>query len=225
MGIAFDKRVINPFQRNGDATMKKSVYRPSTQPTTCDCGRTKRSRMFFPCLSVLFGRYAKTGSTCTGPSSSSTRIHTRAGRPNRRALIQRQEAFWEAEQAEAKFNESLDELGELGVFCLDPVAGQALIPFLNEDSLAWYVFDLFSPTGKRRRLHGDPRKRVGLSREFWLRRCPFRNEPMLRITTHADANSRKFQLEGQLAGLWVDELKSCSEICPPRPAVASFSSI
>ena len=34
---------------------------------------------------------------------------------------------------------------------------------------------------------------------------------MLKITTHTDARSTTFELEGRLAGPWVDELKGCWE--------------
>jgi hypothetical protein len=36
---------------------------------------------------------------------------------------------------------------------------------------------------------------------------------MLRITTHENAESLTFQLEGKLAGLWVQELEKCWQNC------------
>jgi ABC-type transporter Mla MlaB component len=36
---------------------------------------------------------------------------------------------------------------------------------------------------------------------------------MLRITTHENAESVSFQLEGKLAGLWVKELETCWQNC------------
>ena len=65
------------------------------------------------------------------------------GRPSRAELIACQEAEGEARQAEARFQEAASELEELDVFTLDAVRGQALIPFVQEEQLAWYIFDLF----------------------------------------------------------------------------------
>ena len=39
---------------------------------------------------------------------------------------------------------------------------------------------------------------------------------MLRITTHDQPESLTFQLEGKLAGLWVDELEKCWLNCGAR---------
>ncbi len=40
---------------------------------------------------------------------------------------------------------------------LDPVHGQALVPFVHEEQLAWYVFDLFDPQPLRFwRFQSDP---------------------------------------------------------------------
>ena len=36
---------------------------------------------------------------------------------------------------------------------------------------------------------------------------------MLRITTHETPESLSFQLEGKLAGLWVEELEKCWQKC------------
>ena len=60
-------------------------------------------------------------------------------------------------RAQTKFDDALEELNEVDVFLLDPVKGQALIPFRKEDDLAWYVFDHFAPSGLTGwRNHSDP---------------------------------------------------------------------
>ncbi len=84
------------------------------------------------------------------------RIDAKPGRPDRDALIAREEALAGARKAEERFQEALDELHTLDVYCLDAVRGLALIPFAHEDELAWYVFDLFEPSElKFWRLHRD----------------------------------------------------------------------
>ena len=51
----------------------------------------------------------------------------------------------------------MNELGRLDVYCIDALAGVAFIPFVHEDQLAWYVFDLFSETMLDAwRYHEDP---------------------------------------------------------------------
>ncbi len=77
---------------------------------------------------------------------TAARLAARPGRPDRAALIAQQEAADEAHRADERFQQALDELQVLDVYCLDPVAGQALIPFVHEDQLAWYVCDLFDST-------------------------------------------------------------------------------
>lgn len=85
------------------------------------------------------------------------RIDSRSGRPNRLALIAREEARREAELAQRKVKETEEELLALDVFCLDPARGLALVPFLHASMPAWFVFDLFSPEGLDSwRLHSDP---------------------------------------------------------------------
>lgn len=60
-------------------------------------------------------------------------------------------------KAEEAFNDALGELMGMDVFLLDPVQGLALIPFQQEEELAWYVFDLFDEQGLTSwRFHKDP---------------------------------------------------------------------
>jgi len=84
------------------------------------------------------------------------RLDARPGRPDRQALLLQAEALREAELAEERFEDSLNELMALNVYCLDPVRGLALIPFQEGDELAWFVFDLFAPQGLEAwRFHAD----------------------------------------------------------------------
>jgi len=71
------------------------------------------------------------------------RIANRPGRPARQDIIAQQEAEKEARRADERFRDALDELQEMDIYTLDPIQGQALIPFVHNDQLAWYVFDLF----------------------------------------------------------------------------------
>ncbi len=85
------------------------------------------------------------------------RLANRPGRPNRTAIIAHQEAEKEASRAEDRFREALDELQGMDIYTLDPIQGQALVPFVHNDQLAWYVFDLFDAQPLRFwRFQSDP---------------------------------------------------------------------
>jgi hypothetical protein len=85
------------------------------------------------------------------------RIDARPGRPDRRALIVRQEVEQESRSALARLEETFAELMKMSVYLLDPAGGVALIPFHGKTGMAWLVFDLFSPDGLDGwRYHTDP---------------------------------------------------------------------
>jgi len=65
------------------------------------------------------------------------------GRPDRHAILALESARAEAERADEGLNEALHELLAMDVYCVDPVQGQGLVPFVQDDQLAWFVFDLF----------------------------------------------------------------------------------
>src|SRR5262249_16307459 len=71
----------------------------------------------------------------------------RPGRPDRKALIQREEVIREIARAQVRFEETAAELLALEVHSTDPVNGLALVPFAHGDRLAWFVVDLFAPEG------------------------------------------------------------------------------
>ena len=71
------------------------------------------------------------------------RIANRPGRPDRQTIIAQQEAEKEARRSDERYRDALDELQQMDIYTLDPIQGQALIPFVHNDQLAWYIFDLF----------------------------------------------------------------------------------
>ncbi len=85
------------------------------------------------------------------------RIESRPGRADRDSLIQLDESNRDIERAEAKLDETMHEMLALSAYCVDPGAGLAVIPFLKDEALAWFVFDLFDPQGLVAwRLYSDP---------------------------------------------------------------------
>jgi hypothetical protein len=84
------------------------------------------------------------------------RLDSRPGRPDRQILLRRAVAVKELEQADIEFDETLNELKAIDVYCLDPVQGLAMIPFGKGEELAWFLFDLFAPVEVNAwRLHSD----------------------------------------------------------------------
>ena len=71
------------------------------------------------------------------------RLADRPGRPDRDSLIAHEEAVRETQHAWDRYDAALEELNTLGVFCLDAVQGEALVPIEHERQLAWLIFDLF----------------------------------------------------------------------------------
>lgn len=85
------------------------------------------------------------------------RLADKPGRPDRRTLIAQEEARREAQEAKEKFFEAQEELQTIDVFCLQPAHGRALVPFVHDEQLAWFVYDLFDPEPFRFwRYHTDP---------------------------------------------------------------------
>jgi hypothetical protein len=85
------------------------------------------------------------------------RLARQPGRPNRSTLLAHAEALRAADQADARFYEALAELEALDIYCLDPIEGLALMPFVHDDELAWYFFELFDTEPLRYwRYHRDP---------------------------------------------------------------------
>ena len=71
------------------------------------------------------------------------RFTERQGRPDRTALIEEQEARRDLHKAEQDYEDALEELSELNVHSLDPGQGMALVPCIQDNQPAWYVFHLF----------------------------------------------------------------------------------
>ena len=78
-------------------------------------------------------------------------------KPSRHERIALADTQNDLSSAGDKFETALAELMEHDVFLLDPIQGLSLIPFQENEELAWYVFDLFDEHGlKEWRYHKDP---------------------------------------------------------------------
>jgi hypothetical protein len=85
------------------------------------------------------------------------RLANRPGRRTRDDLIAVEEAEQAARHADDKFQDAVAELQSLDIYSLDPIQGLALVPFVHEDQLAWYIFDIHdSPPFRFWRYQTDP---------------------------------------------------------------------
>src|SRR5262245_59108008 len=69
----------------------------------------------------------------------------RPGRPDRSLLIAKAEALREADEAESRFLDARDELAAMDIYCIEPARGEALLAFVHDGQLAWFVFELYEP--------------------------------------------------------------------------------
>ncbi len=67
------------------------------------------------------------------------------GRPDRERLIAEAEETRFAREAQDRFADDMEELVALDIYCTDPIRGEGVIPFVHEQKLAWYLYDLFAP--------------------------------------------------------------------------------
>src|SRR4051794_7267221 len=71
------------------------------------------------------------------------RLANKPGRPDRSALTAQDDERLAANRAQQQFGNALEELEDLDVFCVNPLNGLAVIPFRQNEQLAWFLFDLF----------------------------------------------------------------------------------
>jgi hypothetical protein len=85
------------------------------------------------------------------------RLAGRSGRPDRRAILDQEEAAKEGERARERFHEAFEELQKIEVFCIDPNQGLSVLPVVHDDKLAWLIYDLYDGnTFQSWRYHEDP---------------------------------------------------------------------
>jgi hypothetical protein len=90
-------------------------------------------------------------------STRAAKIEARHGRPDRALILAMEDEKTKIKEAEERFQKAQEELQQLDVYCVHPVQGLALIPFVNEDQLAWFIFDRFDDDPLRFwRFHLDP---------------------------------------------------------------------
>jgi hypothetical protein len=84
------------------------------------------------------------------------RLEEKPGRPDRDTLIGQDEARRAIHRIREEYNKAVAELRALDVELHDPLQAVALIPFLHDEQLAWFVYDIHDQAGLRFwRYHSD----------------------------------------------------------------------
>ncbi|NBO93785.1 MAG: DUF2203 family protein [Planctomycetia bacterium] len=85
-----------------------------------------------------------------------TLLEEKPGRPDRLTLIGQDEARKALSRAKDEYRKAVAELAELDIAIHDPLQGIALIPFAQDEQLAWFVYDLHDQASLRFwRYHSD----------------------------------------------------------------------
>jgi hypothetical protein len=79
----------------------------------------------------------------------------RPGRPDRQRLAEIADLARQEADAQRRLDDARDELASLGAECPDPNRGLALLPFVHQRVLAWFVIDLHEGGTLRWRYHSD----------------------------------------------------------------------
>jgi len=115
------------------------------------------ARAVLPYVTSVMGSLREHWIAAQGHDRRARRLAARAGRATRDRLIAEKLESDEARAAKDRFDSAVQELHDLDIFCIDPIRGEAVIPFVQSDQLAWFLYDLLEPEDLRHwRLHNDP---------------------------------------------------------------------
>jgi hypothetical protein len=137
--------------------VKSNKPRSSKQEPAIRIWSYEQTRLASPYIASIMRSLRNTVLEAQHREIAAERLAKKPGRPDRRGIVEQEVAWCEAREASDRFHEALEELHSLDIYCLDPIQGQALVPFARNDQLAWYVYDLFDSQPVRFwRYHNDP---------------------------------------------------------------------
>ena len=118
----------------------------------------EQARSLLPYLTSIIDSMREARLESQAHASRAAKLEARHGRPKRDQILEIADEKAKAKEADERFHKAQEELQQLDVYCIPPVhQGLALIPFVNEDQLAWFIFDRFDPEPMRFwRYHLDP---------------------------------------------------------------------
>lgn len=110
-----------------------------------------------PYVTSLMSSLRESWTTAQAHDRRARRLTEQPGRPDRDRILAEKDETELANAAKERFNDVADELHRLDIFCIDPLRGEGVIPFVHNDQLAWFIYDLFAPeTLAHWRFHEDP---------------------------------------------------------------------
>ena len=145
------------YIRQEKPTMKRHPKGPKTRRQALQVWTYQQARNAVPYIRSVVRSLRELAVALAAHRAELRRLNDRPGRPDRSMLIAIQEAQEAVRRAEDRLQDAIQDLEALDVYSLDPFRGQALVPFVHEEQLAWYVFDLFDPNPFRTwRYQSDP---------------------------------------------------------------------
>jgi hypothetical protein len=136
------RRLLAQRHLAGDTTVKRHPKGAKQRTETIQVWTYSQALGAVPYIASIVRSIREHALEALSYHRTARRLADRPGRPDRSGIIAQKEAEEQARRADDQFHEAVNELEELDVFCLDPIQGQALIPFVHDEQLAWYIFDL-----------------------------------------------------------------------------------
>jgi hypothetical protein len=137
--------------------MKRNQKGARRRRQTLQVWSLSQARAALPYLTSIVGSLREHRLEAQTQQRRADQLAARPGRPDRSSLIALEETRAAAQKALERFDNALHELHSLDIYCLDPIQGTALVPFVQDKQLAWFVYDLFAPEALSAwRFHDDP---------------------------------------------------------------------
>jgi len=117
----------------------------------------EQARSLVPYLTSIIDSMREARLENLAHTSRVAKLEARHGRPKRDEILAIADEKAKAQETEDRYKKAQEELQQLDVYCINAIQGLALIPFVNEDQLAWFIFDRFDEDALRFwRFHLDP---------------------------------------------------------------------
>jgi hypothetical protein len=137
--------------------MKRKHEQAEPKPVVLRVWTYPQAEKALPYITSIMGSVREHWLDAQGQQVRLKRLTGKPGRPDRTAILAREEASHEGHLALDRLHDALEELRRIEVFCIDPQHGLGVIPFVHDERLAWLIYDLFDKENYRQwRYHDDP---------------------------------------------------------------------
>src|SRR5262249_48730937 len=111
---------------------KETNEKPSIRVWTYE-----QARKALPYIKSLMASIREHRLETLGQGRFDKRLAIQPGQPTRKTMIAQADARKQAQDADDRFQQAVGELAGIDVYCVDPLRGEAVIPFLHDNQLAW----------------------------------------------------------------------------------------